>query len=184
MRCSPQGRYSFRGNGIHNNAPTYHRNPSDLPTVARVALRPASCSTEPRITPSQGVWRVPRLAVVPAVGTRIPLPGMTTPLLTEGDLDRGQPPDLTSPHWRCGIVDPATGAACTLRPQPRRPAAPGLPGYPGRRPVHPPRQLDRRDREGDGDRRILLESTARHRHRSKGAHQQTAGATLLTTGIT
>jgi hypothetical protein len=42
--------------------------------------------------------------------------GMATPLLTEGDLDRGQPPDLTSPHWRCGIVDPATGAACTLRP--------------------------------------------------------------------
>ena len=41
---------------------------------------------------------------------------MTTPLLTEGDLDRGRPPELKSPHWRCGIVDPATGAACTLRP--------------------------------------------------------------------
>ena len=41
---------------------------------------------------------------------------MTTPLLTEGDLDRGRPPELKSPHWRCGIVDPATGAVCTLRP--------------------------------------------------------------------
>jgi hypothetical protein len=37
------------------------------------------------------------------------------PLLTEGDLDRGRPPDLTSHHWRCGIVDPATGAVCTRR---------------------------------------------------------------------
>jgi len=41
---------------------------------------------------------------------------MTTPLLTEGDLDRGRPPELKSPHWRCGIVDPASGATCTLRP--------------------------------------------------------------------
>ncbi len=41
---------------------------------------------------------------------------MTTPLLTEGDWDRGRPPELKSPHWRCGIVDPATGATCTLRP--------------------------------------------------------------------
>ncbi|MDQ4033714.1 MAG: hypothetical protein M3332_16310 [Actinomycetota bacterium] len=38
------------------------------------------------------------------------------PLLTEGDLDRGRPPGLKSPHGRCGIVDPATGATCTLRP--------------------------------------------------------------------
>lgn len=37
-------------------------------------------------------------------------------LLTEGDLDRGRPPDLTRPHWRCGVVDPASGAVCTLRP--------------------------------------------------------------------
>jgi hypothetical protein len=35
---------------------------------------------------------------------------MTTPLLTEGDLGRGQPRDLTSPHWRCGIVHTGTGA--------------------------------------------------------------------------
>jgi hypothetical protein len=41
---------------------------------------------------------------------------MTLALLTEGDLDRGRPPDLTTPHWRCCIVDPATGAVCTLRP--------------------------------------------------------------------
>jgi hypothetical protein len=41
---------------------------------------------------------------------------MTTLLLTEGDLDRGQPPELKAPHWRCGIVDPASAAACTLRP--------------------------------------------------------------------
>ena len=40
---------------------------------------------------------------------------MTTLLLTEGDLDRGRPPELKSPHWRCGIVDPATGAAGTLQ---------------------------------------------------------------------
>lgn len=39
-----------------------------------------------------------------------------TPLLTEGDLDRGRPPDLTSPHWLCNIVDPDSGAVCTLRP--------------------------------------------------------------------
>jgi hypothetical protein len=38
------------------------------------------------------------------------------PLLTEGDLDRGQPPDVTSPNFRCGIVDRATGAVCTRRP--------------------------------------------------------------------
>ena len=41
---------------------------------------------------------------------------MITPLLTEGDLDRGQPPDLKSPHWRCGIVDPATGVVCIRWP--------------------------------------------------------------------
>jgi hypothetical protein len=41
---------------------------------------------------------------------------MTTPLLTEGDLDRGQPPSLRSPHWRCGIVHAASGAVCTRRP--------------------------------------------------------------------
>ena len=41
---------------------------------------------------------------------------MTSPLLTEGDLDRGRPTDLTQPHWRCGIVDRATGAVCTRRP--------------------------------------------------------------------
>jgi hypothetical protein len=38
------------------------------------------------------------------------------PLLTKGDLNRGRAPELKSPHWRCGIVDPATGATCTLRP--------------------------------------------------------------------
>jgi hypothetical protein len=41
---------------------------------------------------------------------------MITPLLTEGDLDRGRPPELKSPHWRCSIIDPATGAVCTRRP--------------------------------------------------------------------
>ncbi|MCA1674198.1 MAG: hypothetical protein LC799_19080, partial [Actinobacteria bacterium] len=41
---------------------------------------------------------------------------MVTELLTEGDLDRGHPPDLKSPHWRCSIVDPDSGAVCTLRP--------------------------------------------------------------------
>jgi hypothetical protein len=44
------------------------------------------------------------------------LPDMTTALLTEGDLDRGQPPSLTRPHWRCGIVHAASGAVCTRRP--------------------------------------------------------------------
>ena len=47
------------------------------------------------------------------------LDGMTPPLLTEGDLDRGRASDLTSPHWRCGIVDPATGAVCTRLPHGR-----------------------------------------------------------------
>ncbi len=37
-------------------------------------------------------------------------------LLTEGDLDRGHPPDLTSPLWYCLIVHVATGAVCTRRP--------------------------------------------------------------------
>lgn len=41
---------------------------------------------------------------------------MVTPLFTEGDLDCGRPSELKSPRWRCGIVDPATGAVCTLRP--------------------------------------------------------------------
>jgi hypothetical protein len=40
-------------------------------------------------------------------------------LLTEGDLDRGRPADLTHPHWRCGIVDPATGAAARSALMPR-----------------------------------------------------------------
>lgn len=44
------------------------------------------------------------------------LVGVMVRLLTEGDLDRGRPPDLTSPHWRCGIVDPTSGAVCTRRP--------------------------------------------------------------------
>lgn len=42
--------------------------------------------------------------------------GMVMELLTEGDLDRGRPPERKSPHWRCGIVDPDSGAVCTLRP--------------------------------------------------------------------
>jgi hypothetical protein len=41
---------------------------------------------------------------------------MITRLLTEGDLDRGRPPARKSPHWRCSIVDPASGAVCTRRP--------------------------------------------------------------------
>jgi hypothetical protein len=41
---------------------------------------------------------------------------MINPPLTEGDLDRGRAPDLKSPHWRCGIVDPSTTAVCTRRP--------------------------------------------------------------------
>lgn len=52
----------------------------------------------------------------PCGGYALTVQGMTTALLTEGDLDRGRPPDLKSPHWRCGIVDPATGAVCTRRP--------------------------------------------------------------------
>ena len=36
--------------------------------------------------------------------------GVMVTLLTEGDLDRGRSPDLASPHWRCRIVDHATGA--------------------------------------------------------------------------
>lgn len=41
---------------------------------------------------------------------------MTLPLITEGDIDRGRAPDLTSPHWRCSIVHAASGAVCTRRP--------------------------------------------------------------------
>lgn len=41
---------------------------------------------------------------------------MTRPLLTEGDVARGRPPDISSAFFRCGIVDPATGAVCTKRP--------------------------------------------------------------------
>ncbi|HEY3689458.1 MAG TPA: hypothetical protein VGL46_04040 [Pseudonocardiaceae bacterium] len=59
---------------------------------------------------------------------------MITHPLTEGGLDRGRAPDLKSPHWRCGIVDPSTTAVCTR----------GLPGCTGHRPFHPPRPLDRR----------------------------------------
>jgi len=55
-------------------------------------------------------WLVLRVAV-PDNRVHANRHNMTTPLLTEGDLDRGHPPDLTSPHWRCGIIDPATGAA-------------------------------------------------------------------------
>ena len=53
-----------------------------------------------------------------AVSARVSLYpcGMTEPLLTEGDLVRGRGPDLVNQHWRCAVVDPATGAVCTLRP--------------------------------------------------------------------
>ena len=53
-----------------------------------------------------------------AVNARLSLysRGMTEPLLTEGDLARGRGPDLVNQHWRCAVVDPATGAVCTLRP--------------------------------------------------------------------
>jgi hypothetical protein len=43
-------------------------------------------------------------------------PMMITHPLTKGDLNRGRAPDLKSHHWRCRIVDPATGALCTRRP--------------------------------------------------------------------
>ncbi|MGH3533737.1 MAG: hypothetical protein ACRDQG_03365 [Pseudonocardiaceae bacterium] len=54
----------------------------------------------------------------PCVGPRRrgTLVDVTEQLLTEGDLDRGHLPDLNSPHWRCRIVDPTTGAVCTRRP--------------------------------------------------------------------
>jgi hypothetical protein len=39
-----------------------------------------------------------------------------TVLLTERDVVRGRPPDRSMPHWRCAIVDRATGVLCTLRP--------------------------------------------------------------------
>lgn len=42
--------------------------------------------------------------------------GMVTQLHTEGDLDRGHPPDRKMSHWSCSIVDPDSGAVCTLRP--------------------------------------------------------------------
>lgn len=41
---------------------------------------------------------------------------MAIQLLAEGDLVRGQPPNLTSPHWRCRVVHAASGAVCTRRP--------------------------------------------------------------------
>ena len=41
---------------------------------------------------------------------------MITAVLTEGDLDRGRAPEVTSAQWRCGTVDPATGAVCARRP--------------------------------------------------------------------
>jgi hypothetical protein len=56
------------------------------------------------------VAALPRRAHVPTVQP------MRTALLTEGDIDRGRAPDLTSPHWRCRIVHAASGAVCTRRP--------------------------------------------------------------------
>jgi hypothetical protein len=38
---------------------------------------------------------------------------LTAPLLTERDPVPRQPPDLTQPHWRCGIVH---GAPCRVYP--------------------------------------------------------------------
>jgi hypothetical protein len=58
---------------------------------------------------------------------------MVTPLFTEGDLDCGRPPELKSPHWRCGIADPATGAVDTLRPHPNDKQHQGREAVAGRR---------------------------------------------------
>jgi hypothetical protein len=37
-------------------------------------------------------------------------------LHTEGDLDRGRPPELKACPGTAAIIDLATGTACTLRP--------------------------------------------------------------------
>jgi hypothetical protein len=60
---------------------------------------------------------------------------MIEPLLTEGDLDRGYVPDRKSPHWRCSIVDPDTGAVCTLRPHGDDKQHQGVEPSPGDRPT-------------------------------------------------
>lgn len=53
---------------------------------------------------------------VPDSGSSPNVNHVITALLTEGDLDRGRAPDRKSAQWRCGTVDPATGAVCTRRP--------------------------------------------------------------------
>src|SRR5437764_5011408 len=55
-------------------------------------------------------------SLCPFVGPTHTLTCMTGFLLTGGDVARGRPPDVASLSWRCGIVDPSTGAVCTMRP--------------------------------------------------------------------
>jgi hypothetical protein len=50
---------------------------------------------------------------------RFTLVGIMQPLLSEGDLDRGRPPDVGSAYFHCGIVDPAIGIVCIKRLQGR-----------------------------------------------------------------
>jgi hypothetical protein len=73
------------------------------PQVPEALVRPSDDRTARRPT---GGWLPSEYALT--VHT------MTSPLLTEGDLDRDRPPQLTSPHGRCGVVP--TGAVCTRWP--------------------------------------------------------------------
>jgi len=67
------------------------------------------------------------------------------PLLIEGDPDCGRAPDVTSLHWRCGIVNPATGAVCTAARMMTM-SKQGSGGRAGCRPVQQGRRLDWRYR--------------------------------------
>lgn len=72
--------------------------------------------TNPTHVPHRDVRALGRVAALPQLKHVPTVQDMATGLLTEGDIDRGRPPDLTSPHWRCGIVHAASGAGCTRRP--------------------------------------------------------------------
>lgn len=90
---------------------------------------------------------------------------------------RGQPPDLKSPHWRCGIVDPATGqpahsghTATTTSTRATRPCR--------HRSLHPHRDLGWRDRTCPDRRRVHLDPHTGRHHRSAGTNRQATSTAL------
>jgi hypothetical protein len=123
------------------------------------------------------------------IGEAKRLPSQDGPMKTSPDkatsricswrwLDRGRPPELKGPHWRYGVIDSATGAACTLRPHTEDKQ------HQGREAVQGAGRSTRvvtwtgEPSGRDGRRRVHLDPHLRHCPRSTGTDRQAASAAL------